>query len=79
MTKIHSRAGPSFLSPVKIGAPPSEKCLGDSGSSKIQMRMLSHSEELGILILTQDAFWSHVDVCKVSRSFRTEVISYSSY
>ena len=25
MTKIHSPAGLSFLSPVKIGAPPSEK------------------------------------------------------
>ena len=32
-------------------------------NSKIQMRMLSHSEGLGILILTKDAFWPHVDVC----------------
>ena len=27
MTKIHSSAGLSFLSPVKIGAPPKKKCL----------------------------------------------------
>ena len=77
MTEIHNPAGLSFLSPVKIGAPPSEKV---SWSLKIQMRMLSHSEGLGILILTKkDAFWRLVDVCEGNRSFRTEVISYSSY
>lgn len=80
MTKIHSPAGLSFLSPVKIGASrQAKKCLGVSGNSKIQMRMLSHSEGLGILILTKDAFWPYVDVCEGNRSFRTEVISYSSY
>ena len=40
------------------------------------MRMLSHSEDLGILILTKDAFWPHVDVCEGNRSFRTQVIKY---
>ena len=74
MAKIHSPAGLSFLSPVKIGAPPSKKCLGVSGNSKVQMRMLSHSQGLGILILTKDAFWPHGN-----RSFCTEVISCSSY
>ena len=79
MTKIHSQADLSFLSTLKIGARQAKKCLGVSGNSKIQMRMLSHSEGLGILILTKDAFWPHVDVCESNRSFRTEVISYSSY
>ena len=77
MTKIHSPAGLSFLSQVKIGQ--AKKCLGVSGNSKIQTRMLSHSEGLGNLILTKDAFWPHVDVCEGNRSCRTEVISYSSY
>ena len=45
------------------------------------MRMLSHSEGLGILILTKDAFWPHVDVCEGNRSFvpksiRTQIIKY---
>ena len=44
MTKIHSPAAFSFLSPVKIGAPQAKKCLEVSGNSKIQMRMLSHSQ-----------------------------------
>ena len=79
MTKIHIPAGLSFLSPEKIGAPPSGKCLGVSGNSKIQMRMLSHSEGLGNLILTKDVFWPHVYVCEGNRSFGTEAISYSSY
>ena len=79
MTKIHSPAGLSLFSPVKIGAPPGEKVSWSLRYLNIQMRMLSHSEGLGILILTKDAFWPHVDVCKGYRSFRTEVISYSSY
>ena len=29
--------------------------------------------------MTKDAFWPHVDVGEGNRSFRTEVISYSSY
>ena len=45
------------------------------------MRMLIHSEGLGILILTEDAFWPHVDVFEgnrsfVPKSFRTQVIKY---
>ena len=44
MTKIHSPSGLSFLSPVKIGARQAKKCLGVSGNTKIQMRMLSHSQ-----------------------------------
>ena len=40
------------------------------------MRMLSHSEGIGILILTKGAFWPRVDVCEGSRSFRTQVIKY---
>ena len=72
MTKVHSPAGLFFLSPEKRGAPPSEKCLGVSGNSNIQMRI--HSEGLGIVILTKDTFWSHVDVCEGNRSFRTDVI-----
>ena len=79
MTKLHSPAGLSFLSPVKIGARQAKKGLGVSGNSKIQMRMLSHSEGLGILIFNKKAFWSYVDVCEGNRSFHTEVISYSSY
>ena len=75
MIKIHSPAGLSFLFPMKIA----KKCLGVSGNSKIQMRRLSYSEGLGILILTKDAFWPHVDVCEGNQSCRTEVISYSSY
>ena len=75
MIKIHSPAGLSFLSPMKIA----KKCLGVSSNSNIQMRMLSYSEGLGIFILTKDAFWPHVDVCRGNRSFHTEVISYSSY
>ena len=64
---------------MKIGAQPREKCLGVSGNSKIQMRMLSHSEGLGVLILTIDAFWPHVNVCEGNQTFRTEVNSYSVY
>ena len=63
MTKIHSPSGLFFLSPVKIGPRQAKKCLGVSSDSKIQMRMLSNSEWLGILIVTKDAFWPHVDVC----------------
>ena len=41
------------------------------------MRMLSHSEVLGILIFTKDAFWPHFDVfAKVTKLFRTQVIKY---
>ena len=79
MIKIHSPAGLSLLSPVKIGARQAKKCLGVSSNSKIQMRMLSHSEGLGILILTKDAFWPHVDFCEGNQSFHTKAISYSSY
>ena len=49
---------------------------------KIQMRMLSHSEVLGILIFTKDAFWPHFDVFAkvtghfVPKLFRTQVIKY---
>ena len=44
------------------------------------MRMLSHSEVLGILIFTKDAFWPHFDVFAkvtghfVPKLFRTQVI-----
>ena len=79
MTKFHSPACLSFLSPLKIGSRQAKKCLRISGNSNIQMRMLSHSEGLGILILAKDAFWAYVDVCEGNRSFRTEVILYSSY
>ena len=46
------------------------------------MRMLSHSEVLGILIFTKDAFWPHFDVVAkvtghfVPKLFRTQVIKY---
>ena len=46
------------------------------------MRMLSHSEMLGILIFTKDAFWPHFDVFAkvtghfVPKLFRTQVIKY---
>ena len=46
------------------------------------MRMLSHSEVLGILIFTKDAFWPHFDVFAkvtghfVPKLFRTQVIKY---
>ena len=77
MTKIHSPADLSFLSTVKIGARLAKKCLRVSGNSKIQMRMLSHSEGLGILILTKDSFWPYVDVCEGNRSLSIFlVISY---
>ena len=45
------------------------------------MRMLSHSEVLGILIFTKDAFWPHFDVFAkvtgrfVPKLFRTQVIN----
>ena len=32
------------------------------------MRMLSHLEGLGVLILTKDALWPDVDVCEGNRS-----------
>ena len=74
----NSQSSRSFLSFRGENKAPrqAKKCLGFSGNLKIQMRMLSHSEGLGILILTKDAFWPHVDVCEGNRSFRTEVISY---
>ena len=46
------------------------------------MRMLSHSEVLGILVFTKDAFWPHFDVFAkvtghfVPKLFRTQVIKY---
>ena len=46
------------------------------------MRMLSHSEVLGILIFTKDTFWPHFDVFAkvtghfVPKLFRTQVIKY---
>ena len=43
------------------------------------MRMLSHSEGLGILSLTEDALWPHVAKVTghfVPKSFRTQVIKY---
>ena len=46
------------------------------------MRMLSHSEVLGILIFTKDAIWPHFDVFAkvtghfVPKLFRTQVIKY---